>query len=90
METTDMTKLVEALRSGKQAHEDGVMVIVSRQVCEEAAAEIERLRKIEARYKWLATKHWVEREAEHYLGLPETETNEQYLEVLGKAIDRWK
>ena len=40
METTDMTKLVEALRSGKQAHEDGVMVIVSRQVCEEAAAKL--------------------------------------------------
>ena len=38
-----MTDLVQALLSYKQADEDGIMVLVSRQACEEAAAEIERL-----------------------------------------------
>lgn len=36
--------LLEALRSYQQADEDGVMVLVSRQACDEAVAEIERLR----------------------------------------------
>ena len=36
--------LIEALRSYQQADEDGVMVLVSRQACDEAADEIERLR----------------------------------------------
>lgn len=36
--------LVEALRSYQQADEDGVMVIVSRQACDEAASEITRLK----------------------------------------------
>jgi hypothetical protein len=35
--------LPTALRSYQQADDDGVMVLVSRQACEEAAAEIERL-----------------------------------------------
>lgn len=35
--------LVAALRAYQQADADGVMVLVSRQACEEAAAEIERL-----------------------------------------------
>lgn len=39
-----MSELVKALRSYQQADEDGVMVLVSRQACEEGAAEIERLR----------------------------------------------
>jgi len=40
-----MDKMIEALRSGTQADEDGVMVVVSRQACEEAADEIEKLRR---------------------------------------------
>lgn len=39
-----MDKMIEALRSGTQCDEEGVMVIVSRQACHEAADEIERLR----------------------------------------------
>lgn len=38
-----MTDLITALRSYQQADEEGVMVLVSRQACEEAATEIERL-----------------------------------------------
>jgi hypothetical protein len=40
-----MYKMIEALRSGTQADADGSMVIVSRQACEEAADEIEQLRR---------------------------------------------
>lgn len=36
--------MLEALRAYQQADEDGVMVLVSRQACDEAATEIERLR----------------------------------------------
>lgn len=36
--------LLKALRSYQQADEEGVMVLVSRQACEEAATAIERLR----------------------------------------------
>ncbi len=39
-----MTTALEALRAYQQADEDGVMVLVSRQACDECAAEIERLR----------------------------------------------
>lgn len=35
------SELIEALRDYKQADEEGVMVLVSRQACEEAAALIE-------------------------------------------------
>ncbi len=35
--------LVEALRSYKQADEDGVMVVVSREACDDGAATIEAL-----------------------------------------------
>jgi hypothetical protein len=38
-----LTALIEAIRSYQQADEDGVMVLVSRQACDEAATEIERL-----------------------------------------------
>ena len=38
-------QLTDALRSGTQADADGVMVKVSRQACEEAAAELEGLVK---------------------------------------------
>ena len=41
---TDIVELCKALRAYKQADADGVMVLVSRQACDEAAAEIERLR----------------------------------------------
>lgn len=37
--------IVNALRNYQQADEDGVMVLVSRQACDEAADEIDRLRK---------------------------------------------
>lgn len=37
---------LDALRNYKQADEDGVMVLVSRQACDEAIAEIERLREV--------------------------------------------
>ena len=40
----DHAELCKALRSYRQADADGVMVLVSRQACDEAAAEIERLR----------------------------------------------
>lgn len=43
--------LVAALRAYQQADADGVMVLVSRQACEEAATEIESLR---AALKWYA------------------------------------
>lgn len=43
--------IVEALRSGKQADEDGVMVTVSRQACEEAAQRIERMRQLLWQYR---------------------------------------
>ncbi len=36
--------MLDALRNGQQCDEDGVMCIVSRQACHEAADEIERLR----------------------------------------------
>lgn len=36
---------LDALKNYQQADADGVMVLVSRQACDEAAAEIERLRK---------------------------------------------
>jgi hypothetical protein len=38
-----MSKLIEALKSGTQCDTDGVMCIVSRQACHEAADRIERL-----------------------------------------------
>jgi hypothetical protein len=37
-------QMIEVLRNGQQCDEDGVMCIVSRQACHEAADEIERLR----------------------------------------------
>lgn len=40
-----MTDVVKALRAYQQADEDGVMVLVSRQACDEAASEIELLRE---------------------------------------------
>lgn len=45
------TPLIEALRAYRQADEDGIMVIVSRQACDEAADEIERLRRVEEDHK---------------------------------------
>lgn len=41
-----MSKLTEALRNGQQADEDGVMCVVSRQACHEAADRIDRLERI--------------------------------------------
>lgn len=38
----DIADLVRALRSYQQADEEGIMVLVSRQACEEAAARIEQ------------------------------------------------
>ena len=51
------TPLIEALRAYQQADEDGIMVLVSRQACDEAAAELERLRLVEseARSDWADT-----------------------------------
>lgn len=40
----ELAKLSDALRSGQQCDEDGVMCIVSRQACHEAAYQIERIR----------------------------------------------
>jgi hypothetical protein len=52
--TNTTTELVDALRNGQQMDEDGVMVSVSRQACEEAAdlitaqaAEIARMKMLE-------------------------------------------
>lgn len=39
-----MSDIVDALKSYRQADQDGVMVTVSRQACDEAAAELTRLR----------------------------------------------
>lgn len=44
-----MSDLVQALRAYQQGDADGVMVLVSRQACDEGAAEIERLQKTVAR-----------------------------------------
>jgi len=38
--------MINALRNGHQCDEDGVMCIVSRQACHEAADEIEELRAV--------------------------------------------
>lgn len=38
-----MDGLIKALRAYQQADADGVMVLVSRQACDEAAAELEKL-----------------------------------------------
>ena len=53
MNTEEARKLAEHLRNGQQCDDDGVMCIVSRQACHEAAAvltaaldEIERLRGV--------------------------------------------
>ena len=40
-----MDKMIEALKSYTQADEDGIMVLVSRQACDEAVKEIEDLRE---------------------------------------------
>ena len=45
-----MTDLPERLRAYQQADADGVMVTVSRQACDEAADEIERLQSSLARH----------------------------------------
>jgi len=45
--------IVDALRAYKQADADGVMVLVSRQACEVAAADIEVLR--------ISNKEWMKR-----------------------------
>lgn len=50
--------LTDHLRNGQQCDEDGVMCIVSRQACHEAADEIERLRPLaEAWVKHLETAY---------------------------------
>ena len=51
-----MSDLVKALRSYRQADEDGVMCIVSRQACDEAAATIEKL----TRQRDVAIRHIAE------------------------------
>lgn len=43
MRSTRLAKIIEALRGYEQADEDGVMVLVSRQACDEGAEAIERL-----------------------------------------------
>ena len=57
--------IVKALMSYQQADEDGVMCIVSRQACDEAADEIERLRAalsgLIERYEEIVTHDWVGR-----------------------------
>jgi hypothetical protein len=45
-ERLKMSNLTEALRSGKQADEDGVVCVVSRQACHEAADRIDRLERV--------------------------------------------
>ena len=47
-ERLEMSKLTEALRNGQQADEDGVMCVVSRQACHEAADRIDRLERVVA------------------------------------------
>jgi len=41
-----LAQIIEALRSYKQADEEGIMVIVSRRACEEAASGLEAVRDI--------------------------------------------
>lgn len=48
-----MTDPVKALLEYRQADADGVMVIVSRQACDECAAAIMELRLDAARYRYL-------------------------------------
>jgi hypothetical protein len=45
-ERLQMSELTEALRSGQQCDEYGVMCIVSRQACHEAADKIDRLERV--------------------------------------------
>lgn len=40
-----MEKIIEALRSGQQCDEEGVMCIVSRQACHEAADKLSEFRE---------------------------------------------
>lgn len=40
----DIKELSDALRNGQQCDEDGVMCIVSRQACHEAADQLDRIR----------------------------------------------
>lgn len=54
---------LDALRDYQQADEDGVMVLVSRQACDEAIAEIERLRMQLAEAKASAVKFQRHRDA---------------------------
>jgi hypothetical protein len=52
-----MDGLIKALRAYQQADIDGVMVVVSRQACEEAATELEKLEhRLAAAYQRGA--HW--------------------------------
>lgn len=59
-----MDQVIEALRSGQQCDEDGVMCIVSRQACHEAADEIAAnlndLRKAQDLAVTLQRKHYPE------------------------------
>ena len=52
-----MDDLIDALRSYRQADADGVMVLVSRQACGEAANEIKRLRGLVSDYESMQEQH---------------------------------
>ncbi|MCB1506279.1 MAG: hypothetical protein KDJ47_14975 [Hyphomicrobiaceae bacterium] len=52
-----MDDLIDALRSYRQADADGVMVLVSRQACDEAANEIKRLRGLVSDYESMQEQH---------------------------------
>jgi hypothetical protein len=54
-----LTALIEAIRSYQQADEDGVMVLVSRQACDEAVTEIERLLELNVPQVTMKTKQIV-------------------------------
>ena len=56
-----MSDVVEGLRAYQQGDADGVMVLVSRQACDEGAAEIETLRTQLAHWKTFA----IHAESEH-------------------------
>lgn len=56
MSDAELRALIAALRSYKQADEDGVFVLVSRQACDEAATALDRLAAAEAdaaRLEWM-------------------------------------
>lgn len=94
---TDIVELCKALRAYQQADMDGVMVLVSRQACDEGADEIERQRaEIERLRK--ALQYAVERFAGHALHddaeacrrmLNEQSTPQSFAEAKRERDDGW-